>query len=312
MRRMKMFVGPANTRLGAEVCRHLECAPGTYECHRFPDGETQMEVLESVRGCDVFLLQSTSPPVEIRLIELLLLADACRRAGAQRLVAVIPYFGYARQDRRTSRQSLGAAVAANALTHGGLDRIMLVDAHTPAIEGFFGVPMDHLTAVPLLSQAAAPRLRNHTVVVAPDLGAVKRAREYARKLHVPMAVIHKTRHGGDEVAANEVIGDVRGRSPLVVDDMLSTGGTIEAACTALRTAGALEPVSVIVTHALLTGRARERLQMLPIERLLAADTVESEGPVERPLEFASVAPLIATAVLRDHRDESLADLRVST
>jgi len=237
------------------------------------------------------------------------MADACRRAGARRLTAVIPYLGYARQDRRTGRRSLGARVVARAISTAGFDRVMLIDAHTPAIEGFFEMPIDHLTAVPLLAAAVKPALADHPVVVAPDLGAVKLAREYARRLESPLALVHKTRLGGQEVEAHGVIGNVANRTPLVVDDMLSTGGTVEAAVRALRSAGAVEPVTVVVTHPILVGRARETLRDLRIARLVAGDTVAAEPSQTPPIELASVAPLIATAIRRDHQDESLADLR---
>jgi ribose-phosphate pyrophosphokinase len=308
--RMTVFAGPASLRLGAEVAEILRVKPAEYDCQRFPDGEIQIEVRESVRGRDVFLLQSTSPPVERHLMELLLLADACRRAGAGRLTAVIPYFGYARQDRRAGRRSLGARVAANAIGTAGFDRLMLIDAHTPAIEGMFEIPIDHLTAVPLLARAAAPSVCDNSVIVAPDLGAVKLAGEYARLLQLPMAFVHKTRLNGEQVEAHGVIGDVRGRLPILVDDMLSTGGTIEAAIGALRIAGAVEPIAAAVTHALVAGHAREVLRRLPLTRLIAANTVAIEPPAVPHLEVTSVAPLIATAIRRDHRDESLADLRV--
>ena len=291
---MTVFAGPASARLGAEVCETLRVAPAAYECRRFPDGEMQIEIRESVRGRDVYLLQSTSPPVEQHLMQLLLLADACRRAAAARLTAVIPYFGYARQDRRTDRRSLGARVAANVIATASFDRLMLLDAHTPGIEGVLRHPDRPSDAVPLLARAAAPSMRDNSVVVAPDLGAVKRAREYARLLQVPMAFVHKTRLNGEEVEAHGVIGDVRGRLPLVVDDMLSTGGTLEAAIGALRAAGAVEPIAVAVTHALLVGRAREVLRKLPLTRLIAADTVTIEPPPVAHLEVTSVAPLIAT------------------
>lgn len=307
--RITVFTGPASARLGFEVCEILRVDQGRYHCERFPDGEIQMDVLESVRGRQVYLIQSTSPPVEQRLMELLLLADACRRAGAARLTGVIPYFGYARQDKRDARRSLGARVAADAISTGGFDRLMLIDAHTPAIEGFFHTPIDHLTAIPLLARAAAPVIRDNSIVVSPDLGAVKRAREFARRLQVPMAFVHKTRLDGDQVEAHEVIGEVRGRLPLIVDDMLTTGSTVQAAVEALRAAGAAGPAAVAVTHALLVGRAREILAALPLSHLIAADTVAIEAPAPH-LEVTSIAPLIATAIRRDHRDESLSDLRL--
>jgi ribose-phosphate pyrophosphokinase len=307
---LRVFTGSASVRLGAEVCATLGVVPAAYTCRHFPDGEMQVEVQQAVGGCDVFLLQSTSPPVERHLMELLLLADACRRAGARRLTAIVPYLGYARQDRRGDRRSLGARVMANLIATAGLDRLMLVDAHTAAIEGFFDIPLDHLTAVPLLARAAAPAMHEHSVVVAPDLGAVKRAREYARLLQLPMAFIHKTRLSGEDVEAHGVIGEVRNRAPLVIDDMLSTGATIEAAAAALRAAGALEPIAVAVTHALLVGRARDVLRRLPISRLIVSDTVTIEAPAVRQLEVTSVAPLVATAIRRAFRDQSLSDLCV--
>jgi ribose-phosphate pyrophosphokinase len=306
---MAVIAGPASVSLGSEVSELLQVQPLTYDCQRFPDGEVQVDLRSSVRGRDVYLLQSTSPPVDQHLIELLLLADACRRAGAARLTGVLPYFGYARQERRTARRSLGARVVADMVATGGFDRVMLVDAHTPAIEGFFTVPLDHLTAVPLLAAAARRRLGDAPVVVAPDLGAVKLAREYGRLLQAPIAFVHKTRLSGHAVEAHSVIGDVRGRTPLIVDDMLSTGATVEAAVGALRQAGAREPATVAVTHALLVGSAHELLRRLPIAHLVVGNTVALGNTHDLPLDVTSVGPLIATAIRRDHYDESLADLR---
>jgi ribose-phosphate pyrophosphokinase len=202
-------------------------------------------------------------------------------------------------------------VVASVLGTARFDRLMLIDAHTPAIEGFFDVPLDHLTAVPVLAQAVASSIGDRSVVVAPDLGAVKLARAYANHLDVPMAFVHKTRLNGEAVEAHAVIGEVRGRLPLIIDDMLSTGATIEAAVGVLRGAGATEPMTVAVTHALLVGRAREVLQRLPLARIVATDTVGSERPSQPQVDVCSVAPLVATAIRRNHHDESLVDLRAS-
>jgi ribose-phosphate pyrophosphokinase len=310
MQNESVLIGSASEQLGQAICQELGTAPLSREVRRFPDGETQVELLESVRGHDVFILQATTPPVDQHVIELLLLADACRRAGAQRLTGVIPYFGYARQDRRSDRRSLGARVIADIITTGGFDRLMLIDAHTPAIEGFFGIPIDHLTAVPLLARAAAPLMHGSAVLVAPDLGAVKLARAYARIMRLPVAFVQKTRLDGEKVETQGVIGEVRGRSPWIVDDMVSTGGTIAAAVEALRAAGAIEPIGVSVTHALLVGAARHLIGALPLSPILATDSVAT-APADSLLAIISVAPFIATAIRRAHRDESLADLRAS-
>lgn len=307
--RIAILAGSASARLGSAVCTLLDLSPVACDARRFPDGELYVELAQSVRGTDLFLIQATSPPVDQHLIELLMLADACRRAGADRLTGIIPYFGYARQDRRAGRRSLGARVAADVIASAGFDRLVLIDAHTPAIEGFFAVPIEHLTAAPLLAHAVATSLPAPSVVVAPDLGAVKLAREYARLLHMPMAVVHKTRLDGEAVEAKAVMGDVAGRSPLVIDDMLSTGSTIEAAVATLRAAGAIDPVTVAVTHALLVGPATDLLPKLGLARIVASDSVERDGAANLPITTESLAPLVAATIRHLHRDESLSETR---
>lgn len=301
---MMILAGPASTQLGGRVAELLQLPQVAYDARRFPDGETQVELGDDVRDHHVCLIQSTSPPVDRHLVELLLLADACKRAGAERITGVIPYFGYARQDRRDVRQSLGARVAADLISNAGFSRLVIVDAHSPALEGFLAPPVEHLRAVRLLAAAARPLVGDDGVVVSPDYGGVKRAREFARLLGLPVAYVQKMRLSGHEVEAQSVFGEVRGRKPVIVDDMLSTGATIEAAVNALRDAGAAEPATVVVTHGLLVGDARKTLSRLPIARLIASDTVPLGDAGDVPLEIATVAPLIAAAI-RGRRDDWL-------
>jgi ribose-phosphate pyrophosphokinase len=295
---LAILAGPASLALGARVCEELSVKPTACECQRFPDGEAQVSLGESVRGRDVFLIQATSPPADVHLIELLLIADACRRDGAARLTGVIPYFGYARQDRRIGRRSLGGAVAASLIGTARFDSLVLVNVHTPAIEGFFTCPIEHLSAVPLMARALTPPANG--VVVAPDLGAVKLAREYARLLRLPTAILHKTRHDGESVETANVVGEVRGRAPIIVDDILSTAGTIQAAVNAVRAAGGIEPATVAVTHALLVGRARDVLPSLGLAALVAGDSVASDPPANVPFQTISIAPLLAEAIRHLH------------
>jgi ribose-phosphate pyrophosphokinase len=276
---------------------------------RFPDGELEVAIAESVREDDVYVIQPTCAPVGESLIELLLLGDAARRAGAVRLTAVIPYFGYARQDRRASgREPVGARLMADLLEAGGVDRVVAVDLHTAALEGFFAIPLEHLTAVPALAEAAKACLAPHSVVVAPDLGAVKLAERYGALLELPAAFVHKTRLSGTDVRAGAVIGDVEDRAPVIVDDMISTGGTIAAAAGAVLAAGAVPDVTVVTTHALLVGPAVQRLAALPLRRLIAADTVLPPTEFGLQLEVTSVAPLLAEAIDHLHHGRSLRGL----
>jgi ribose-phosphate pyrophosphokinase len=278
-------------RLGIKVCGSA--------LRRFPDTELHAEIGESVRGCDVYLIQPTGPPVDPHLMELLFLADACRRAGAARVTGVVPYFGYARQDRRTrEREAMGGRLVADMLGAAGLTRVVSVDLHTAALEGFFGVPLEHLSAVPLLANAIGELVTNRAVVVAPDLGAVKLAEHYGELLHRPIAIVHKTRLSGEEVKVRGIVGDVAGRVPLIVDDMISTGGTIEAAVQALIAAGCVPEITVAATHGLLVGSARERLQVLPLKQIVVTDSLPASEPGPLPLKVVSIAPLLAEIAVR--------------
>jgi ribose-phosphate pyrophosphokinase len=305
-----LLAGSANVRLAETIAAKLGTSQGALNVDRFPDGELHVEIKQSVRGHDVYLIQPTSPPVERHLLELLLLADAAHRAGAARLTAVIPYLGYARQDRRASgREAVGARLVAELLAAGGLvQRVVVVDVHSPAVEGFFGIPLEHLSAVPLLVESVRNHVTENSVIVAPDLGAAKLAERYARPLGLPVAIVHKRRLSGSEVSVRSVTGDVRGNTPIIVDDMISTGGTVEATIEVLLSGGCEPELTVVASHGLLVGPAVKRLKVGPLKRIVITDSVRAPEGLELPLEVVSLAPLLARAVDCLHNDRSLGDL----
>ena len=309
---LTILSGSANLPLAEAIAEKLGLSLGSRSLQRFPDGELHVEIQESVRGHDVYLIQPTSPPVDAHLLELLLLADACRRAGAAHLTAIVPYFGYARQDRRASgREPVAARLIADLLQSSGLQRVVAVDLHTAALEGFFPIPLEHLSAVPLLTEAVQSRIPPNALIVAPDLGAVKLAERYASFLHLPLAIVHKTRLSGEEVRVQRVVGDVRGCVPIVVDDMVSTGGTIQAAIQALLAADCVaQDLTVIASHGLFVGPAEERLLAVPIHRFLVTDSVARAAREPFPLQITSLGPLLAEAISRLHSNQSLSDLLV--
>ena len=306
-----LVTGSANGPLAATVAQRLGWPLGAVSLHRFPDGELHVAVRDSLRGYDVFVLQPTAPPVETHLLELLLLADACRRAGASRVTAVIPYFGYARQDRRAGgREPVGARLMADLLHAASIARVVAVDLHTPALEGFFAAPLEHLTAVPALAEAAAATLHSGPyVVVAPDLGAARLADRYARALDLPVAMVHKIRISGEQVEVRGISGSVADRAPIIVDDMISTGATILAATAALRQAGCRPEFTVLATHGLLVKDAVARLEAEELRSIILTDSIALPAATGTlPLEVVSIAPLLADAVARLREDRSLADL----
>ncbi len=306
---LTVFSGPANPRLAERVAARLGVRLAQCLFERFPDSEGHVRVGESVRGDDVYLIQPTGPPVDASVLELLFLADACRRAGAARVTAVVPYFGYARQDRRASgREPVGARLIADLIGTTGIRRLVAVDLHTAALEGFFPIPLEHLSAVPLLAETVRASLPDNTVIVAPDLGAVRLAERYASLLHRPVAVIHKIRISAEEVGVRGIVGDVRGHAPLIVDDMISTGGTIDAAINALLAAGCAPEISVVASHALLVGPAIQRLHALPVRRFVGTDSVAEPAVCGLPLQIVGLGPLLADSIERLHGDRSLTDL----
>jgi ribose-phosphate pyrophosphokinase len=309
---LTLISGNANPALAGAVAIKLGTKLLARTLERFPDSELHIEIQESVRTADVYIIQPTSPPVDLHVMELLMLADACRRAGAARITAVVPYVAYARQDRRASgREPVGARLVADLVGAAHIDRIVAMDTHTTALEGVYPVPLEHLSAVDTLAAALATRMPTNGVLISPDLGGVKLAERYARKLNLPLAVVHKTRLSGLQVKAVSIVGDVKGRTPIVVDDMISTAGTIEAALHAASEAGAAPGAIVAATHALLVGPAFERLKPLGITRLVVTDSVaRPEATHELPLEVVSIAPVLAEAIARLHQGKSLGDLLV--
>jgi ribose-phosphate pyrophosphokinase len=295
------------------IARVLRTELVACELERFPDGELR-PVVDHVRGEDVYVVQPTGPPVSDHLIELFLLLDACRRGGAERITAVVPYFGYARQDRRgRAGEAVGARVIADALAGSGARRLIVVDPHSAALEAMCGIPVEMLTAVPALASVLAPMVAGDAVVVAPDLGAAKLAEHYASLLRRPVAVVRKTRVSGVAVRSEEIAGDVAGRPAVIVDDMISTGATIEAAAGVLLAHGGAPDVVVAATHGLLVGTAADRLGRLPVRCVLTTDSVARDQGVPMPaLRVESVAPLLAEAIGRLHHNQPLGDLLLRT
>ena len=308
---LQLLAGSAHPALAAATAGALGVRLGACELGRFPDDESRVQLCETARGGDVYILQPTSPPADRHLFELLLIADAARRAGAARITAVVPYLGYARQDRRTAgREPVAVRVVANAVSTGGIDRLVTVDAHTPAIEGFFSIPVESLTAVPRLAETVQEYVDADSVIVAPDLGAAKLAERYARVLpsSPPVAMVHKTRISGSEVRVTRVTGDVQHRAPVIVDDMITTGATIEAAIDALMAAGSLPRITLVASHGLFVDPAFARLRQLPVQRIIVTDSVPSPDAVALAIERVSIGPLLAETIKRLHADESLDDL----
>jgi ribose-phosphate pyrophosphokinase len=304
-----IFAGTANTGLAEAVARELGVRLGACAVERFPDGETSVRLDEPVRGREVFVVQPTSPPVNDHLVELLAFADACRRASASRVTAVVPYFGYARSDRRGGKRvPVAASMVADLMEAAGVAHAVTVDVHTLQIEGFFRIPVDSLTAVPALADALRERLPEGTVVVSPDAGRVRMATEFARRLETSVVVLHKRRESGTETKVTHLVGDVRGRACLIIDDMISTGGTMVESIEALLDAGARPEITVAATHGLLLAGARENLDHEGVREVCVTDTVRATDEGWPKLRVVSVAPLIAGAIRQFMTDGSLSDL----
>ncbi|PYP90190.1 MAG: phosphoribosylpyrophosphate synthetase [Blastocatellia bacterium AA13] len=308
---VKVFSGNANRALAEEICEKLHIEIGQANTTRFSDGEYNFQILENVRGEDCFVVQPTCPPVDANLMELLIMLDAFRRSSAKRITAVIPYYGYGRKDRKDKpRVPISAKLVANLITEAGADRVLLFDLHAGQIQGFFDIPADHLFAAPVLvgyfNNLGLPDL----TVVAPDAGGVERARAYAKRLNAELAIIDKRRDYErlGEVEVLHVVGDVEGRTTLIVDDMIDTAGTLVKAGEALKRSGAAR-VLASSTHALFSGPAVERIEASPIDQVVVTNTIPLERASGSPkVKCLSVAALLADAIVSIHDESSVSRL----
>ncbi|MGH9161860.1 MAG: ribose-phosphate diphosphokinase [Vicinamibacteraceae bacterium] len=306
---LSIFSGTSNPQLAAAVAQALGVPLGSAVVDRFPDGEVTVQLEEPVRRKDVFIIQPTSPPVNDHLVELLAFADACRRASAAQITAVVPYFGYARADKRHGRREpITASMVAVLLQAVGINHVITIDLHASQIEGFFHIAVDGLTAVPLLCDAIGPRLPADTVLVSPDAGRLAMATDYAQRLQTAVVLLHKTRDTGAKTHVTHLVGDVRRRTCLIVDDMIATGGTLVESIGTLLDAGARSGILIAATHALWLEGARERLAAAPVADVFVTDTVAQPAAAWAQLRVVPVTPLVAGAIQRLVAERSLSDL----
>jgi ribose-phosphate pyrophosphokinase len=307
---LKLFSGKANPALAKEICAYLGINLGVATVSAFSDGEARIRIEENVRGADVFVMQSTCPPVNDSIMELLIMIDALKRSSAYRITAVIPYFGYARQDRKDQpRVPISAKLIADLITTAGADRVLTMDLHAGQIQGFFNIPVDHLYATPVLLDYISKAGGKDLVVVSPDAGGVERARAFAKRLQANLAIIDKRREGPNQTQIMNIIGDVEGRSALLLDDMIDTAGTIVQGAQACANKGA-KRVWAGCTHPVLSGPALERIQASCLEEVVVTNTIPLNGKEQRcpKLRVLSVAPLLGEAITRIHEEESVSSL----
>lgn len=306
--RLQVFAGNAHSALAHAICEDLEVDLGRATVTQWKNGETRVKLEENVRGSDVFVIQPTSHPVNHHLMELLLMIDALRRASATRITAVIPYYGYAKQEKKTSgREPISAKLVANLLTVAGATRVLTVDLHSPAIEGFFDIPVDHLRATPLLARAIRHDIHDDIVVVSPDAGGVVRAEDFRERATGSLAIISKQHPGADRTVTLEMVGDVEGKTAVIVDDMISTGGTLLEGANLLRERGAAK-IHVCATHGVFAEDAIEKIEASSIDEVIVTDTIPLPEHGKGRVKVVSVAPLLAEAIMRTHKGLSVSAL----
>ncbi|HEU4686515.1 MAG TPA: ribose-phosphate pyrophosphokinase [Nitrospira sp.] len=309
-RELMIFSGNANPALAHEICAYLGIRLGDATVSSFSDGEIRVRIEQNVRGADVFVVQSSCDPVNDSLMELLIMIDALKRSSANRITAVIPYFGYARQDRKDQpRVPISAKLVADLISTAGTDRVLTMDLHAGQIQGFFNVPVDHLYALPVLLDYITKKKVSDLVIVSPDAGGVERARAFAKRLQANLAIIDKRREGPNQTQIMNIIGDVQGKSALLLDDMIDTAGTIVQGAQACADKGARE-VWTACTHPVLSGPALDRLRQSCLTQVIVTNTIPLRGKdqVCTKLHQLSVAPLLGEAIRRIHEDESVSSL----
>jgi ribose-phosphate pyrophosphokinase len=310
---MALLTGSAHPTLAKAIAQEIGVSLTSAECGRFPDGEVSIRLGDNMRHRDVYLIQPTGPPVDENLMELLALVDACRRASAFRITTVIPYFGYARQDRPQEREPITGRLIANLLQRAGADQLLALDLHSAQVQGFFDIPVDSLTGQHVLVESLRETVSTEAVVVSPDAGFVRQATRFAAALGVPMAVTHKHRRTSGEVEAGVLVGDVQGKRPIIVDDMITTGSTIRRCLETLLAAGALPEVTVAATHGLFVGDAAATLAHAAIRQIVITDSLPAAPAAQiLPIAVASIAPLLAEAIYRSHTGGSIRELGVSS
>lgn len=310
--RLKVFGGNSNPELTAKICQHLQISQGKVVVKTFSDGEIMVEIGENVRGRDVFVVQSTCSPVNHNLMELLVIMDALKRASAWRITAVLPYYGYARQDTKVlPRVPISAKLVADLITVAGGHRVICLDLHANQIQGFFNIPVDNLFAAPVLLEYIRENFNNDLVIVSPDAGGVERARAFAKRLNASLAIIDKRRDEGQKVKAMQVVGEVKGKPAMILDDMVDTGGTLTEAANALTENGALS-INACCTHPVLSGNAIERIEESTIESLTVTDSIPlgPEAKACKKIKSLTVAKLLGEAIKRSHLNDSVSSLFV--
>jgi len=309
---MKFFGGTSNPTLTQEVCNYLSIEPGKITAKTFSDGETQIEIHENIRGRDVFVLQSTCTPVNDNLMQLLIIMDALRRASAKRVTAVIPYYGYGRQDRKVKpRVPISAKLVADLITTAGADRVISIDLHAGQIQGYFNIPVDNLFAAPLLLKYIRTHFQDDLVIVSPDAGGVERARAFAKRLSASLAFIDKRRDAPNISEAMNIIGEVEGKTIIILDDMVDTAGTLTQGANALKNRGAAK-IYACCTHPVLSGPSIERLEESPIDRLVVTNTIPLSKEAQQcsKIDVLSVAELLGEAIKRVFNSHSVSTLFV--